>query len=102
MMFAIWHDALSTFQINSFLKVTFKKLCMCAVLPFLTLSISTSLTHASPNQPINFHVERVGQYQQPNNAGERRVYVLQETKGYLQKLGQEIGVHSLAIVDDSG
>lgn len=102
MMFAIWHDSLSIFQMNSFLKVTFKKLCMCAVLPFLVISTSTSVAYATPNQSVNFDVERVGQYQHPNYAGERRVYVLQETKGYLQKLGQEIGVRSLAIVDDFG
>jgi len=74
---------------------------MYAFLLFLILSISTSLTYATANESANFHIERVGQYQHPNNSGERRVYVLQETKGYLQKLGQEIGVRSLAIVGES-
>ena len=74
---------------------------MYAFFLFSILSISTSFSYATPNESVNFHVERVGQYQHPNNSGERRVYVLQETKGYLQKLGQEIGVRSLAIVDES-
>ena len=68
---------------------------------FAWLATFSVFANATASTSAQFHVERIGQYQYPNTAGERRVYVLQETKGYLQKLGQEIGVRSLAIVDDS-
>ena len=68
---------------------------------FAWLATFSVFANATPMTAAQFHVERIGQYQHPNTAGERKVYVLQETKGYLQKLGQEIGVRSLAIVDDS-
>jgi glyoxylase-like metal-dependent hydrolase (beta-lactamase superfamily II) len=68
---------------------------------FAWLVTFSVFVNATPITVAQFHVERIGQYQQSTTAGARRVYALQETKGYLQKLGQEIGVRSLAIVDDS-
>ena len=68
---------------------------------FAWLASFSVFANATASTSAQFHVERIGQYQHSTTAGERRVYVLQETKGYLQKLGQEIGVRSLAIVDDS-
>ena len=54
---------------------------------------------ASSDIKPTFQVEKIGHYQ-TSNALQRRIYLLQETNGYLQKLGDEIGVRSLAIVDD--
>jgi glyoxylase-like metal-dependent hydrolase (beta-lactamase superfamily II) len=93
---------LITLSITNFLKQGFKKLLSHVLLPFLLLNFTAPSAHAQPNTSVQFHIERIGQYQHPNNTGLRRVYVLQETRGYLQKLGQEIGVRSLAIVDDTG
>ena len=62
-------------------------------------SVFSAHSHASTS--VEFKVEKIAQYQHPVDVGQRRVYVLQETRGYLQKLGDEIGVRSLAIVDDS-
>ena len=74
---------------------TLKFLLFAWLATFSVFAVATASTTAQ------FHVERIGQYQHLNTTGERRVYILQETKGYLQKLGQEIGVRSLAIIDDS-
>lgn len=101
-MCANWHQVLITLSITNFLKQGFKKLLSHVLLPFLLLNFTAPSAHAQPNAPVQFHIERIGQYQHPNNTNLRRVYVLQETRGYLQKLGQEIGVRSLAIVDDTG
>ncbi|MFZ9264639.1 MAG: hypothetical protein ACO222_05715 [Polynucleobacter sp.] len=68
---------------------------------FAWLATFSVFANATASTTAQFHVERIGQYQHSTTAGERRVYALQETKGYLQKLGQEIGVRSLAIVDNS-
>ena len=101
-MCANWHQVLITLSITNFLKQGFKKLLSHVLLPFLLLNFTAPSAHAQPNTSVQFHIERIGQYQHPNNSGLRRVYVLQETRGYLQKLGQEIGVRSLAIVDETG
>lgn len=63
----------------------------------INLSIANSKTNTSL---VAFDVQKIAQYQHPQGLGQRRVYVLQEKRGYLQKLGPEIGVRSLAIVDD--
>ena len=65
------------------------------------IGVSVFSTHSHANTAVEFKVEKIAQYQHPVDVGQRRVYVLQETRGYLQKLGDEIGVRSLAIIDDS-
>lgn len=101
-MCANWHQVLITLLMTNFLKQGFKKLVIPVLLPFVLLSFTALSAHPQPSASVQFHIERIGQYQHPNNTSLRRVYVLQETRGYLQKLGQEIGVRSLAIVDETG
>ena len=69
-------------------------------LAFIFAMTFATQIHASTEIKPAFQVEKIGQYQTSNNL-QRRIYVLQETNGYLQKLGNEIGVRSLAIVDDA-
>jgi glyoxylase-like metal-dependent hydrolase (beta-lactamase superfamily II) len=69
-------------------------------LAFIFAMTFVTQIHASTEIKPAFQVEKIGQYQASNNL-QRRIYVLQETNGYLQKLGNEIGVRSLAIVDDA-
>ena len=66
---------------------------------FIGASVFSVASYA--NAAVEFKVEKIAQYQHPVDVGQRRVYVLQETQGYLQKLGDEIGVRSLGIIDDS-
>lgn len=102
MMCANWHQVLNPLYITSFLKTCSKKPVMNVFLLLLLLCFTVLSAHAQSNATVQFHVEFIGQYQHPTNATQRKVYALQETRGYLQKLGDEIGVRSLAIVDESG
>ena len=51
---------------------------------------------------IKFQIDLLSEYKNPlNNSEIRRVYVAQETNGYLQMLGEEIGVRTLIITSNS-
>ena len=81
-MCANWHQVLITLSITNFLKQGFKKLLSHVLLPFLLLNFTAPSAHAQPNVSVQFHIERIKQYQHPNNTSLRRVDVLQEPHGY--------------------
>jgi glyoxylase-like metal-dependent hydrolase (beta-lactamase superfamily II) len=57
---------------------------------------------SSSKSDIKFQIELLSKYKNPlNNSETRRVYVAQETNGYLQKLGAEIGVRTLIVTGKS-
>ncbi len=58
--------------------------------------------NAHLNSTIKFQIDLLSEYKNPlNNAEIRRVYVAQETNGYLQLLGEEIGVRTLIVTSNS-
>jgi glyoxylase-like metal-dependent hydrolase (beta-lactamase superfamily II) len=57
---------------------------------------------SSSKSDIKFQIELLREYKNPlNNSETRRVYVAQEVNGYLQKLGEEIGVRTLIVTRKS-